>query len=176
LDVRNTIRLGLLTRFRMPLAIAVLVIATFARGVAMADQQKQAQEPQRVTAPSPPMNSSSVSLAEPAAGTGNAPQVAGDKPVKAELTVKLDDDRGQSSGVSGWFRFVLGLLFPWPALVATVLGYLLFGRSAPSRIRALLRPFQSVKLFGQEFVLNREGGQNVENGNLVLSRGNPVQA
>lgn len=53
-------------------------------------------------------------------------------------------------------------LFPWPILIIAVIGYLLFSGAAPNRIESLLRPFQSVKLFGQEFILNQWGGRNAE--------------
>jgi hypothetical protein len=40
--------------------------------------------------------------------------------------------------------------------------YLFLPTRAPMRVEALLKPFQSLKLFGQEFVLNPQGGRNAE--------------
>jgi hypothetical protein len=44
----------------------------------------------------------------------------------------------------------------WPLLFFVILLYLLWSRSAPERLRKLLRPFKSVKLFEAELVLSDE--------------------
>ena len=59
-------------------------------------------------------------------------------------------------------------LFPWPFLIILVIGYLLFSGAAPNRIESLLRPFQSVKLFGQEFILNQWGRAQCRNSDSIL--------
>jgi hypothetical protein len=78
------------------------------------------------------------------------------------VKVEHESDRTDNLSVSGWFRFILGLLLPWPALVIAVLLYLILPTRAPSRIEALLKPFGSFTLFGQQFVLNSQSGRNAE--------------
>jgi hypothetical protein len=53
----------------------------------------------------------------------------------------------------------LSWLFGWQGLTFF---FLIFFLIWPSRLRALLSPFRSFKLFGAEFVLNRAGGEEVE--------------
>jgi hypothetical protein len=50
-------------------------------------------------------------------------------------------------------------LFGWPFMILVILA---FFTAWPGRLALLLRPFESLKLFGAEFVLNRIGGEEVE--------------
>ena len=79
------------------------------------------------------------------------------RPPDLVVRVEQRSDQADKSSESGWLRFLLGLLLPWPALVIAVLLYLFLPTRAPMRVEALLKPFQSLKLFGQEFVLNPQG-------------------
>lgn len=77
-----------------------------------------------------------------------------------DLFVRVQQQPGQDE--KSWLRLIWDSLFPWPALIACLTIYLLFSGTAPGRIESLLRPFKSLKLFGQEFVLNQWGGHNAE--------------
>lgn len=62
---------------------------------------------------------------------------------------------------SAW-RFIMEHLLSWQVVVLLIVGYLLFFPKAALRIKELFEPFQSLKLFGQEFVMDRKGGRDVE--------------
>lgn len=81
-----------------------------------------------------------------------------------DLVLRIDQQSNQAneSGSAAWVHLILGLVLPWPLLIVIAVSYLMFSKGAPSRIELLLSPFQSLKLFGQEFVLNTQGGKNVE--------------
>jgi hypothetical protein len=76
------------------------------------------------------------------------------------VLVRVVPEAGSSE--KPWWRFLVDALLSWPVLIFLLIAYLLLSAQAPSRIEALFEPFQSLKLFGQEFVLNRTSGRNVE--------------
>jgi len=96
----------------------------------------------------------------------NAEQrIAAPSPVRQpDIVIRLDQEQtsSQQSSTVGWAKLIFGAIFPWPLLISLLLVYILFADGAPARIETLLRPFESIKLFGQEFVLNRQGGENAE--------------
>src|SRR6266567_1135693 len=93
---------------------------------------------------------------------------------KPNILVKVaqesDDKDSYSFPVSKWIRLAVQKILSWPFLVLILFAYLLFSKNAPSRLQSLFKPFASFKLLGQEFVMSREGGENVEDGiNLIRS-------
>ena len=86
------------------------------------------------------------------------------------VSVEQPSAKTDNSSVSDWVRFFSGLLLPWPFLVLVLLLYLFLPTGAPTRLSALLKPFQSIKLFGQEFVLDQQGGRNAEAAILVYRK------
>jgi hypothetical protein len=141
--------------------IVTLIVSTLVPSVSAA-QQKQphnAPETQSSAQQTPPNGAEHASSSSPPnAGSAGA---TGEEQQHVLVTVEHRSKQPDSSG-GDWFRFVLNLLLPWPLLVILLLLYLFLPTSAPVRIEALLRPFQSLKLFGQEFVLNPQGGRNAE--------------
>jgi hypothetical protein len=92
-------------------------------------------------------------------------QIAAPSPIRQpDIVIRLDQDqtRSHESSADRWAKLIFGAIFPWPLLISLLLVYILFANGAPARIGTLLRPFESIKLFGQEFVLNRQGGENAE--------------
>ncbi|HLJ29774.1 MAG TPA: hypothetical protein VKY85_23905 [Candidatus Angelobacter sp.] len=84
----------------------------------------------------------------------------GEEEHNPDFLVRVQQQPGHDD--KSWLRVIWDSLFPWPILIIAIIVYLLFSGAAPDRIESLLRPFQSVKLFGQEFILNQWGGRNAE--------------
>ena len=84
----------------------------------------------------------------------------GEEERSPDFFVRVQQQPGHDD--KNWLRVIWDSLFPWPFLLVLIIAYLLFSGGAPNRIESLLRPFQSVKLFGQEFILNQWGGRNAE--------------
>lgn len=97
--------------------------------------------------------------AQPGAATTGSPGETSNLGVQK----KKDSQAGSRLGV--WARGlveIFKIVVSWPFVVAALLFYLVFFRSAPSRVAIILKPFRSLKLFGTEFVLSEEAGADAE--------------
>src|SRR5947209_2142136 len=67
-------------------------------------------------------------------------------------------EAGSPKGL-GWITWFISVVFSWPFLVAAFAIYLLW---KPKRVLSVLLPFQSFKIFGAEFILDRRSGSTAE--------------
>lgn len=68
-----------------------------------------------------------------------------------------------SSGLEGWAGLLSSLSsLLWPLIILIVFSYLFFSGDAPRRLRRLLKPFKSLKIFGAEFVLSEELSEEIK--------------
>src|SRR5437764_1132856 len=129
---------------RQNILVAALITAFL--GISGMDSQSQTTA---VTQPTPQQT--------PAITPGSQ---AGEEKRNPDFLVQIQQQPAHDE--KAWYRMLWDSFFPWPFLILLMLVYLLYSSAAPGRIESLLRPFKSVKLFGQEFVLNQWGGRSAE--------------
>lgn len=144
-----------------------ILIVTLAAGLLVIPLAQSQPVSQPIPRPSPSVaNQQQKSILGQPSPNGSPSLVAPSPARKGEegrnpdflVQVKQQSEHDEKS----WLRVIWDSLLPWPILIIAIIAYLLFSNGAPNRIESLLRPFQSVKLFGQEFVLNQWGGRNAE--------------
>src|SRR5262249_41634204 len=101
--------------------------------------------------------------ASQAAPQGAASQSPGvQNPQAPSVSVQVNPPEKKQEGGASWQSQFLSWLFGWQIVVLALLFYLLVFRGAPTRVQTLLSPFQSLKLFGAEFVLSKGAGLDAE--------------
>jgi hypothetical protein len=99
------------------------------------------------------------------AKTGTLPNTA----PRAESKTVVKPESEHCSWVQNLLN-LLTIILSWPAIVVVLLVFFLFSWTAPYRVRRLLKPFRSLKLFGTEFVLSEEVGTDAEQAIEILRK------
>jgi len=91
---------------------------------------------------------------------------SGDQAVdsRVNVTVRPQNEEKGDTGSSapqglGWIPWFFSVLFSWPCLAALLIAYVLWN---PQRVQNILLHVRSFKLFGAEFVMDREGRSTAE--------------
>lgn len=145
-----------MTKFACRLNVALYIVSV---ATLVAQTANQPQTPTQRSGPSNAATAAGSTSRPPS----NQPSTTDKKEnPTSNVILRIEQPQTAADNSSGWLKFLLNLVFPWPIIILLCLLYLFASISAPSRVRLLLGSFQSFKLFGQEFVMNREGGRSAE--------------
>lgn len=97
--------------------------------------------------------------AEPAGtvGVASGGATSAESP-EIRVSVKQESEENYAT-IGKWVHQVVEWILSWPFLVLVVVLYLLRSSKAPARLKELLTPFDSFSLFGNQFVMSKEGGE-----------------